>query len=106
MGAAVPPPVPGSIARSQTTVPVTPVFSTLQAYFYTPYPGPTPLTVSTVPGFVSAVFQVRVDVPASIQNLGTPLANGVRQVVVGLQFLISPSSSIPPASNLVTVYLK
>jgi uncharacterized protein (TIGR03437 family) len=104
MGAALPPPVPGSIAHSQAIVPVTAVFASLQTY---PIGGMlVPLTVTSVPGFVSALFQVSVPIPNSIQNYGTVLDNGVRRLPVALQFALSPSSAIPPASNYISVYAK
>ncbi len=106
MGASVPAPAPGSIAGSQAAVPVTPVYSSLEMFAPSPNANPAPLTVSTAPRYVSAVFQVRVAVPASVQNLGTDAGNGVRRVAIALQFSVSPSSEIPPASNYVSVYLK
>ena len=105
MGAAKPQLVPGSVAKSSASMPVTNVYSSLETYG----PGlssPPTLPVSTVPGEVSAVFQVVVALPSSAQNLGTAVANGVRSVPVALNFYLSPSSNIPPASNYVAVYVK
>jgi uncharacterized protein (TIGR03437 family) len=104
MGAAVPPPVPGSIAHSQTIVPVTPVYSSLQTY---PIGGMlVPLPVSSVPGFVSALFQIGAQIPSNIQKFGTPLDNGVRRLAMALQFALAPSTALPPASNYISVYAK
>jgi hypothetical protein len=67
---------------------------------------PVPQPVSSIPGFVSSMFQVQVQVPAAFQYLyGTPEANGVQQVLLGLQFQVFPEYA-PPASNLIAVYLK
>jgi uncharacterized protein (TIGR03437 family) len=83
----------------------TPVYSTWQRA--SPGETPPPETVNPAPGLISAVFQVGMQVPASSQNLGgTAVGNGVQRVLVGLQFQLSVSSDIPPASNLVGVYVK
>ena len=60
--------------------------------------GPPPLVFSPVPGFVSALYQVKLQVP------NVPV--GAQKAYVGLQFALSPSSSIPPVSNSVAVYVK
>jgi uncharacterized protein (TIGR03437 family) len=81
-----------------------PVYSTWQ--MFDPMVVPVPQPVSSIPGFVSSMFQVQVQVPAAFQYLyGTPEANGVQQVLLGLQFQVFPEYA-PPASNLIAVYLK
>jgi uncharacterized protein (TIGR03437 family) len=97
----------GSIAHSSAVSPVTPLFSSWE----TAGPGPgmaaVPETTSSVPGFVSAMFQVQVQVPANAQSLpGTELANGVRRVTVGLQLAVSPVAINIAISNYVAVYVK
>ena len=72
---------------------------------YTPG-GAAPLAVAPAPGFIPGLFEVHTQVPASVENIGTPLDNGVRRAAVGLQFSLSPSSYIPPVSNSVAVYVK
>jgi len=105
MGVTRPPALPGSIAKSAASIPVTGIYSSLEMYGPYPTPPPPALTASTVPGEISAVFQVRIDLPASI-NIGTVDATGVRTVPVALKFQVSPSSTIPPASNFVAIYVK
>jgi uncharacterized protein (TIGR03437 family) len=91
--------------NSQTGIPLTPVYSTWQ--LPSPLQNPPPEIVTRANGFISAVFQVAMQVPDSIQNLGgVSVGNGVRRVVVGLQFKLPFSGEIPPASNLVGVYVK
>ena len=83
----------------------TPLYSTWQ--LASPAQTPPPETVTPAPGFIPAVFQVGIEVPASSQNLGgTAVGNGVQRVLVGLQFHPSGFSNYPPASNLVGVYVK
>jgi uncharacterized protein (TIGR03437 family) len=105
MGVAAPPPAPGSIARSTATTPVMPVYATWQRYNISSVP--VPETVTSLPGYVSAVFQIPLAVPTAVETLGGAAdANGVRQVPVGLQFAVAPSTTFPPASNLVWLYVK
>jgi uncharacterized protein (TIGR03437 family) len=105
MGVTNPPVNPGAVARAADAVPVTPVFSSWATFS----PGSTtpPEAVTTVPGYVSAMFQIRIRVPDGIQNLyGTALPNGVRRVQLGLRFQIPVSSFIPIATNVIGVYVK
>ncbi|MCU1232113.1 MAG: glycosyl hydrolase, repeat-containing protein [Candidatus Solibacter sp.] len=104
MGPAAPPLPPGSIAHSPGTSPVTPVYGSWKRF--TPSGQPVPETVFTLPGYLAAVYQMPVVVPSADSLGGVPDANGVRHLVMALQFFIAASSSIPPVSNLVGVYVK
>ncbi len=104
MGAAAPPLVPGSIAQSAASMAITTVYATWKRY--NPSVPPDPETVYTLPGYLSAVFQMPILVPPVDTLGGVADANGVRRVLVGLQFALAPSTSFPPASNLVAVYVK
>ncbi len=101
MGAANSPVNPGAIATSPAVVPITPIYSNWQST------GPglnTPAEiVNSVPGFVSAMFQVQVQVPASLH--GTAVGNGVTQALLGLQFSLS-DELVLPVSNVIAVYVK
>jgi uncharacterized protein (TIGR03437 family) len=79
------------------SVPDMAVYSTWQSFI--PDVKTVPLTVTAIPGYISSVFQVAVPVPASIENRGP-------HVSVGLQFQLAVSDYIPPASNLIGVYIK
>ena len=105
MGAVAPPPVPGSIAQSAASVATTTVYATWKRYSNPSVP-PDPETVYTLPGYLSAVLQIPMLVPPVDTLGGVADANGVRRVLVGLQFQLAPSTSFPPASNLVGVYVK
>jgi uncharacterized protein (TIGR03437 family) len=106
MGATNVPVVPGSIAQSDTVTPVTPVYASWRRGFDSLL-NPVPEIVSSLPGFVSALFQIRIQVPASTQIFGgTTLTNGVQRVPVALLFSLFTSSRAPLASNVVAVYLK
>jgi uncharacterized protein (TIGR03437 family) len=105
MGATDPPVDPGSIARSDSVTPVTPVYVSWKRGFSI---GPaTPEMVSSLPGFVSALFQIHIQVPASLQSLGgTMLPNGIESVPVGLYLALPVSTYYPPTSNIVNVFVK
>jgi uncharacterized protein (TIGR03437 family) len=105
IGAAAPPLIPGTVAQSAASKAVTTVYATWKRYGNISVP-PDPETVVSLPGYLSAVFQIPVLVPPVDILGGVPDANGVRRVVVGLQFAIAPSTSFPPASNLVAVYVR
>ncbi len=105
MGATNPQVIPGSIAHSTGVVPVTAVYTSWKRYSYPNPPGPE--IVYSLPGYLSALFQIPVKVPAVAPSNGTGVGAGdVQRVLVGLQFALSFSSSIPPASNMVGVYVK
>jgi hypothetical protein len=99
-----PPVAPGSIAHSTVVVPVTGVYLTWTRGSLTLIPSP-PEAVSSVPGFVSALFQIRAKLPDSVSNLGFPVGDGVRRVPEGVQFQ-PPVYIYPAVSNLVGVYVK
>jgi len=68
---------------------------------------PPPENVFSVPGFVSSMFQIQVQVPATTQSLqGIGVGNGVTRASIGLQFEIAITDVIPPVSNIVGVYVK
>ncbi len=103
MGAAAPSVASGSIAGSVAAAPVTPVYSSWE----TIVPGETDpsLAVSSIPGFVSAMFQIQVPIPADIQSLnGTDVGNGISRVGIGLVLNVTPVNL--SVSNLVGVYVK
>ena len=104
MGATTPSVAPGSIAHSTAISPDAAVYPTWQVFSFN---GPNAAaTVSSIPGYVSAMFQIPLVVPASVESRGQPDANGVYRVLVGLQRQLAVSSFIPTASNLVGVYVK
>ena len=102
MGATNPVAPTGSVAQSLTILPVTPVYSTFQTASPTMYPPPE--KVFSVPGFVSSMFQIQVQVPSSVQGL--QVGNGVTRASIGLQFAVVIGDEIPAVSNLVGVYVK
>src|ERR1035438_8732343 len=109
MGVAQPSLTPGSVAISKTLASVLPIYSSwadiFDTDFYTSYP---PLTAYSVPGFVSALLQIPIQVPNSIQSLGgTDVGNGVQRVPFYLT-TYSPvvTGLIPPPSSVIGVYLK
>jgi hypothetical protein len=80
------------------------VWTTWDEPSFTPAP---PAPVSSVPGYLSALFQIQVQVPATIPAGGNPVGNGVQQVPIGL--LLNPppiEEATVPVSNVVNVYLK
>lgn len=104
MGATDPPVAPGSVAHSTSIVPVKGVYSTwTHASPGTPPPPPEP--VSSIPGFLSAIFEIHVKVPDSITNFGMPQSNGTQLAYIGVLF--QPQVYVYPAvSNSVGVYVK
>jgi uncharacterized protein (TIGR03437 family) len=103
LGATNPPVAAGSIANSASIVPLAQVWTTWDQGSFTPAP---PAPVSSVPGFISALFQIQVQVPASPPG-GSPVGNGVQQVPIGL--LLNPppiEEGVVPVSNVVNVYVK
>jgi uncharacterized protein (TIGR03437 family) len=95
LGATSPATAPGSIAQAVSASLLTPVYSSWETS--TPFMLATPEAVSFVPGFVSAMLQVQVQVPA--QSVSGSAS-------VGLQLEISPEGYVPPLSNIVGVYIK
>ena len=97
---------PGAIASSSAVVPITPTYSSWQRGG--PTSQPAPLVVTSVPGFVSAMFQIQIQVPDSPQVwAGYPmLANGVVRAALGLQSQVYVSSAPRIASNVIGVYVK
>jgi hypothetical protein len=109
MGVAQPSLTPGSIAISKTLFSVLPIYSSWAGYAETDMLGTYPPEAAySVPGFVSALLQVPIQVPNSIQSLGgTDVGNGVERV----PFYLTPYSPvvtglIPPPSSVIGVYLK
>jgi uncharacterized protein (TIGR03437 family) len=112
MGVAHPSLTPGSIATSKTLAAVIPIYSpwAYSGETITPEtPPPPPVTVYSVPGFVSALFQVPIQVPTSIQSLGgTDLGNGVQRVAFALGPYTPPFEGPAPSapSSVIGFYLK
>jgi uncharacterized protein (TIGR03437 family) len=109
MGVAQPSLTPGSIAISKTLFSVLPIYSSWAGYTETDMLGTYPPEAAySVPGFVSALLQVPIQVPNSIQSLGgTDVGNAVQRV----PFYLTPYSPvvtglIPPPSSVIGVYLK
>ncbi len=104
MGVTNPTGDPGSIATSQTLASVVPVYSSWapDTLMYSAE------TVYTVPGFVSALFQIPIKAPNSFQYLnGTDVGNGVQRVAFYLSaYPRIDSLDTPPPSSLIGVYLK
>ena len=103
MGATNPSTVPGSIATS-FAIPVRGLWSPWDRTSTTFNPPPDPMT--TMPGFVSALFQIQLKAPPEQNIYGINVGNGVQRVPVNLVYNIYTSPSAPPASNVVAVYLK
>jgi uncharacterized protein (TIGR03437 family) len=93
----------GSIADSTNVVPETPIYSSWE--IGSPGLNPLPEMVSSIPGFVSSMFQIRVQVQLPNAVPGTSVGNGVQRVSLG----VGPSvgdDPLPPASNYVSVYVQ
>jgi len=104
MGATTHPVIPGSLAQSTSISPGVPVYMSWQQFA----PGnPTaPLTVESIPGYLSSVFQVLTQVPASALSNGQSIGNGVARASIYLMFREAISDVPPPASNEVGIYVK
>lgn len=103
-GATNPPVITGSIASSTSIVPVAKLWATWQRCGLCVAPPPEP--VYSLPGFLSAMFQIQVQVP-NPPPAGTQFGNGVQRV--GIAFFLNPPPLSPvaqPASNFVEVYVK
>ena len=107
LGQATPWTASGSVAHSSAVSPVTPIYSSWETPSFGIGQSPPTLAVSSSPGFVSAVFQIQVPIPADIQGLnGTDAGNGVSRVSVGLLLQVIPDPNSEPVSNIVGVYVK
>ncbi|HEX5430776.1 MAG TPA: SBBP repeat-containing protein, partial [Bryobacteraceae bacterium] len=105
VGAADPPVDPGAIADSHGAAPAHAIYSSWQRGSLGGIPPGE--TASTSPGFISAVFQITVEVPDSIASLGgTDAGNEVRRVPLALVPRAPGPYPDPPLSNQVGVYLK
>ena len=105
MGVTVPLVAPGAIALSATVSPVIPTYSSWERSG--PNSSAAPLAVSSMPGFILAVFQIPVQAPANIESSpGTDLGNGVRRVEIALQLSVPIDSPGQPVSNVVAVYVR
>lgn len=69
-------------------------------------PGETipPENVYSMPGFISSMFQIQVQVPANLP--AEDVGNGVKRATVGLELGISYESPKSSVSNMVGVYVK
>jgi len=94
MGATTHPALPGSLAHSTAISPEVPVYASWQKFV--PGTRNPPLTVESIPGYISSVFQIPLQVPASAAARAT----------VYLMFNVAISDVPPPASNVVGVYVK
>jgi uncharacterized protein (TIGR03437 family) len=94
MGATTHPSLPGSVAHSTAISPEVPVYASWQKF--TPGTRNPPLTVESIPGYISSVFQIPLQVPASAAT----------RAMVYLMFNVAISDVPPPASNVVGVYVK
>lgn len=112
MGVNHPSLTPGSIATSKTLAAVIPIYS---PWAYTgetispETPPPPPVTAYSVPGFVSALLQIPIQVPTSIGSLGgTDVGNGVQRVPFALGPYTPPFEGPTPSapSSVIGVYLK
>jgi uncharacterized protein (TIGR03437 family) len=99
LGATIPPVDPGAVARSASPSPVVPVYSSWATWG--PTGNPPAELVHTVPGVVNSVFEVKIKIPNPVTN-----ASGLQRVAVFLRFTVPVSSSVPPASNIVGIYVK
>jgi hypothetical protein len=107
MGVAQPTGDPGSIATSETPASVVPVYSSWARYSGTDIFRYPPETVYSVPGFVSALFQIPIKVPKSFQYLyGTDVGNGVQRVAFYLTPYPPVASGFTLPSSVIGVYLK
>lgn len=97
MGGTTRPVAPGSIAESTSISPETAVYATWRQFSFGD--SNPPETVISIPGFVSAMFAIPLQVPDSVKGTGQP-------VRVGLQLQIAFADYAPPVSNLVGVYVK
>jgi uncharacterized protein (TIGR03437 family) len=104
MGATTHPVIPGSVAQSTSISPNVPVYASWQQF--APGPPTAPLTVESIPGYLSSVFQVLTQVPASALTNGQSVGNGVTRFPVYLMFRQAIDSVPPPASNQVRIYVK
>ncbi|HEY1335917.1 MAG TPA: SBBP repeat-containing protein [Bryobacteraceae bacterium] len=96
---------PGAVSSSSSTAPVMPVYSSWQRFSLGF--SAVPYSVSSVPGFVSAMFQIQVPVPTDISSLGgVDVGNGARRVSIGLRHGPPVPSPLAPLSNSVSVYVK
>jgi uncharacterized protein (TIGR03437 family) len=99
MGVTNPIAAPGSVAKSDAVSPVGAVYSSSDPLGAGEMPAP--LTVSTVPGLISALFQVQFpNVARGTEDVG----NGVTRVELGLTVNLAPVMFA--LSNVVAVYVK
>ena len=96
---------PGTVSQAEAS-PAIPILSTWDLLISRPDMPPPPLTVTTMNGFVSDIFQVQLPVPAGIVQFGTPDSNGVVRYPVGLLFYLNYDNVAMPVSNWVNVYLQ
>ena len=103
IGVTNPPVDAGSLADSLAIAPVQALYP---SWSDDPF-HPIPAVVESVPGFVAALFQVRFKVTESALRQASSDASGVPNARVGLYLDRPPlSSSKPPDSNSVTVYVQ
>jgi uncharacterized protein (TIGR03437 family) len=88
--------------------PPAPLWTTWDQYTLPPPSAgsPPPVAISTAPGLLPGVYQMRVPVTTAIKKLGQADANGVVRIGIGLQFQLYYSSFVPPVSNTAAVYIQ
>jgi uncharacterized protein (TIGR03437 family) len=95
--------VPGSAAQSTSIIPNQTVYPSWQVFSLR---GPNPAaTVETIPGTVSAIFQIPLVIPSTATNNAQSVGNGIFLVPLGLQLQLA-FEFIPPVSNEIGVYVR
>ncbi len=91
---------PGSVSHTLAVAPLIPVYDTWET-FNINGPAVSAVPVFSVPGFVSAMFQLQIEIPESIPGL----VSGVSRALVGLEFEVDPEETLP-VSNWIGVYIQ
>ena len=68
-------------------------------------PASPPLSVASIPGFVSGLFHIQLPVEFQTYVESVPGPNGSTEYLFGLEFGIS-YQPLPPVSNVAGVYVK
>jgi uncharacterized protein (TIGR03437 family) len=100
MGSTTPPLSAGVVTGNTVETPIAPVFSDWMSD-----PASTALSVTSIPGFVSGLFQIQLPVDFQTYVESVPGPNGSTEYLFGLEFGIS-YQPLPPVSNVVGMYVK